>query len=212
MSPLYLFCCILSFLILPICKASEFYSLSAEDILGNQVDFDSLRGKVLMIVNIPFECRFTDSIYEDLQGLTDELSGLDTFRILLFMSDEFGGVYQPCDGKQIRKSKKKIAQLPFQVFKKIDVLGTNAHPVFKYLVKESKIKPDNHFYKYLVDHHGNVAEVFQPHVSVVEEAYDTIFKYVETTLNDAMGNMSNMMKELDEEKKGGKKSKKKKRH
>ena len=164
-----------------------------------------------MIVNTPFECRFTDSIYEDLQGLTDELSGLDTFRILLFMSDEFGGVYQHCDEKQIRKSKKKIAQLPFQVFKKIDVLGTNAHPVFKYLVKESKIKPENHFYKYLIDHHGNVAEVFQPGVSVVEEAYDTIFKYVETTVNDAMGNMSNMMKEHDEEKRM-KKSKKKKHH
>ena len=79
------------------------------------------------------------------------------------------------------------------------------------MVKESKIKPDNHFYKYLVDHHGNVAEVFLPGVSVIEEAYDTIFKYVETTVNDAMGNMSNMMKELDEEKKGKKKSRKKKR-
>ena len=63
----------------------------------------------------------------------------------------------------------------------------------------------------MVDHHGNVAEVFQPRVSVVEEAYDTIFKYVETTVNDAMGNMSNMMKEHDEEKRM-KKSKKKKHH
>ena len=211
MSPLYLFCCISLFLLLPICKATDFYSLSAEDIFGNHVDFNSLRGKVLMIVNIPFECRFTESIYEDLQGLTDELSGLDTFRILLFMSDQFGGLYQPCDEKQIRKSKKKIAQLPFQIFEKIDVLGTDAHPVFKYLAKESKIKPDKHFYKYLVDHHGNVAEVFQPRVSVVEEAYDTIFKYVETTVNDAMGNMSNMMKEHDEEKRM-KKPKKKKHH
>ena len=36
-----------------------------------------------MIMNIPYECRFEDKIYQDLQGLDEELSGLQTFKILL---------------------------------------------------------------------------------------------------------------------------------
>ena len=193
------------------CSATDFYSLSAEDIFGNQIDFQSFQGKVVIIVNIPFECRFADSIYGDLEGLHAELGGLDTLKILVFMSDQFGGLYPPCDQKQVKhllKLKKKLSYLPFQIFKKTDVIGLKSHPVFKYLVKKSKIKPDGNFYKYLIDHYGTVAEVFPPNMSVVGEAYDLIYKYVKLTLDDALGNMKNIINDLKEEEKDDNRKKK----
>ena len=90
------------------CAAKDFYSLSEKDIFGNQIDFQTFQGRVLLIVNIPFECRFTDAIYEDLRGLNDELAGFETFKILVFMSDQFGGPYPGCDDKYITRHKKKL--------------------------------------------------------------------------------------------------------
>ena len=207
---LFLFICKLILLLsaLGICKAGDFYSLSAKDIFGKHVDFTSFQGKVVLVVNLPFECRFTDSVYEDLQGLYTELSGLETFTILGFMSDQFGGLYPPCDEKQILKYKKKKLPFDFPIFKKVNVVDPGAHPVFKYLTKESQITPDGNFYKYLIDHHGKVSEVFPPHVSILDEAFETISKYAELTLEEAMSNMSKMIKEFDKEEKEAKRKKK----
>ena len=179
--------------------ANSFYSLSAKDIFGNKVDFQTFQGRVVFIMNIPFECRFTDQIYKDLQGLDEELSGLQTFKILLFMSDQFGGLYLPCDEKYITKNKKKLLRSPFQIIKKTDVVGTKSHPVFEHLIKESQIKPKENFYAYLIDSDGTVSEVFPPSISLIHEAYDTIFKYVKTTMDDAMGQMENMLGKTEDD-------------
>ena len=177
--------------------ASSFYSLSAKDIFGNPIDFKSFQGKVVMIMNIPYECRFEDKIYQDLQGLDEELSGLQTFKILLFMSDQFDTLYLPCDEKYITKNRKMLRRSPFQIIKKTDVVGKKSHPVFEHLTKESQIKPKENFYAYLVDSDGTVAEVFPPSISLIHEAYDTIFKYVKTTMDDAMGQMESMLGKTD---------------
>jgi glutathione peroxidase len=179
--------------------ANSFYSLSAKDIFGRPIDFEALRGKVVLIMNIPFECRFSDKIYQDLQGLEEELSGLQTFKILLFMSDQFGGLYLPCDEKYITKNKKKLLRSPFQIIEKTDVVGKKSHPVFEHLIKETQIKPKANFYAYLIDSDGTLVEVFPPSISLIHEAYDIIFKCVKTTMDNAMSEMENMIGNTDME-------------
>ena len=185
--------------LLSICYAKEFYSLSAKDIFGKHVDFTSYIGKVVLIVNIPSECRFNEPAHAELQYLHSELSGLATFEILGFMSDDFGGLYPPCDKKQILKLKDK--ELMMQLFKKVNVIGSETHPVFKYLAKESSIKPNGYFFKYLIDHKGNLAEVYPPNISLVEGAYQEIEQYVGVTRDDMLGNMKEMLNGFEKDEK-----------
>ena len=47
---------------------SDFYSLSAKDIDGNNINFEKYRGKKLLIVNVASKCGYTNQ-YRDLQEL-----------------------------------------------------------------------------------------------------------------------------------------------
>ena len=60
---------------------------------------------------------------------------------------------------------------------KIQTIGENAHPLWRYLAKESGVEPLWNFYKYLIDHTGKFVKVWDVERSV-DEAYDTIAKYV----------------------------------
>ena len=192
---LFLFACF------TIGRAKDFYSYSAKDIFGDEVDFETFRDKTVLIVNVPNECRFANSEYNDLQSLSNNLAGMGTFKILAFQSDDFGGLHgSPCtpsDLKQLIKKKKKNKSDfdDIKLFKLTNVIGADAHPLFKYLRRESSIKPDGYFYKYLVDIDGKVSEVFPPTVSVINEAFTTIESYVSLSLNIAEKNMEKLMKE-----------------
>ena len=152
------------------------YSFSATNIYHEEVSLDSFSGQVVLIVNVASECGYTDSHYKDLQRIYKNLGQDDYFTILGFPCNQFGG-QEPHDEKVIEKLLKEKYKIEFPMFSKVDVIGELAHPLWKYLVKVSGISPNWNFFKYLVDHTGKVVEVFQTRTSV-EEAYDTISKYV----------------------------------
>ena len=54
---------LLPFLIISQALCNSIYDLKATDIHGLEVNFNSFRGKVLLIVNVASECGFTDSHY-----------------------------------------------------------------------------------------------------------------------------------------------------
>ena len=68
-----------------VAAVDSFFSLSAKDIDGTVVPFESLRGQVTVLTNVASYCGFTDSHYRSLVQLYAETAGKPV-TILAFVS------------------------------------------------------------------------------------------------------------------------------
>ncbi|KAI0635941.1 thioredoxin-like protein [Trametes polyzona] len=139
-------------------EAKSFYDLKAELPGGKTYDFEQLKGKVVLIVNVASKCGFTPQ-YKGLQALYDKYKDRG-FVILGFPCNQFGG--------QEPESDDKIAQfcelnhgVTFPLMAKSDVNGDGANEVYKWL-KERKAgllgltRIKWNFEKFLIDREGKV--------------------------------------------------------
>jgi len=138
------------------------YEFSATLLDGRALNLGEFRGRVLLIVNTASRCGFTsqyaglESLYESYRG-----SGLE---VLGFPCNQFGA-QEPGDAEQIGEFCEKEYGVRFPMFAKIEVNGSNAHPLYKFLKKE---KPGLfgigripwNFTKFLVDREGVVVRRF----------------------------------------------------
>jgi glutathione peroxidase len=140
------------------------YDFQATSIDGNPVELDTFRGKVLLIVNVASRCGFTPQ-YSGLESLYRKYkdSGLV---ILGFPSNQFGG-QEPGTSSEIQTFCQTQYDVTFPLFAKIDVNGTNAHPLYEFLKKSQpgvlgtrRIKWN--FTKFLIDREGRPVKRFAP--------------------------------------------------
>jgi glutathione peroxidase len=139
------------------------YDFIVKDNLNEEVSLSTYKGKVLLVVNTASKCGFTPQ-YNGLQELYDKY-GNDKFEILAFPCNQFANQESGTD-EEIKKFCILNFGVSFPIFKKIDVNGKNAEPLFNYL-KEScpgvlgkAIKWN--FTKFLIDSEGNVIKRFAP--------------------------------------------------
>jgi glutathione peroxidase len=136
------------------------FSVTKRD--GSLFKLDSLKGKVLLIVNTATGCGFTPQ-YEGLENLYKKYhdKGLE---ILDFPCNQFGH-QAPGDDDQIHEFCTFKYNTTFDQFKKVDVNGKNADPLYKYLKDQKHGLLKNikwNFEKFLVDREGNVVERYLP--------------------------------------------------
>jgi glutathione peroxidase len=141
---------------------SELYDLSVKDIKMNTVDLRSFKGKTLLIVNVASKCGFTPQ-YKDLQNLYDKYQD-QGFEVLGFPCNQFGA-QEPGTNEEVQSFCELTYNVSFKMFDKIDVNGSDASPLFKYLKHESPgilgteaIKWN--FTKFLVNKDGQVVMRF----------------------------------------------------
>ncbi|KAG8232611.1 hypothetical protein J437_LFUL010734 [Ladona fulva] len=113
--------------------AEDFYSFVVKDIRGEDVPLEKFRGKVSLVVNVASECGYTDSHYKALKRLHDILSFHGKFNVLAFPCNQFGE-QEPLENDQIEEFAVNEYGVEFPLFGKINVIGENSHPAFKYLV------------------------------------------------------------------------------
>ena len=82
-----------------------------------------------------------------------------------FPCNQFGG-QEPGTAAEITELAYKHYQVRFPLMDKVEVTGPRAHPVWKYLTEKSQVTPQWNFYKYLLDHNGNIVNVWPPQTSV----------------------------------------------
>ena len=128
---------------------------------GEEVNLDIYKGKVLLIVNTATKCGFTPQ-YEALEAMYEELHDKG-FEILDFPCNQF--LHQaPGSDEEINQFCSLKYNTKFPRFKKIDVKGANADPLYKWLIcQNEKGKAKNikwNFTKFLIDKNGNVVERF----------------------------------------------------
>lgn len=168
------------------------YDFSVKDRMGNDVSLKDFQGKVLLIVNTATGCGFTPH-YEPLEAMYKEFRDKD-FEILDFPSNQFANQAPGTDGEIHQFCTLKFGT-EFPQFKKIDVNGDNADPLFAYLASEKpfvgfgkglknaalkKFADMNNkkygektyigwnFTKFLVDREGKVIARFEPTVDMKE--------------------------------------------
>ena len=102
----------------------DFYRLSATDIRGQLFDFDTLRGKVVLIVNTASKCGFTPQ-FEGLEKLYQAYKD-QGLMVLGFPCNQFGR-QDPGSDAEIGAFCQKNYGVSFQMMRKIEVNGEVAH-------------------------------------------------------------------------------------
>ncbi len=140
------------------------YDFEAVSIDGKAVPLSAQRGKVMLIVNTASAC-----------GFTPQFAGLETlwasYRdkglvVLGFPSNEFGGQDPGSDG-EIASFCQINYGVSFPMMSKVQVNGSQAHPLWKWLTREapgilgSKAVKWN-FTKFLVGRDGKVLKRYAP--------------------------------------------------
>jgi glutathione peroxidase len=139
------------------------YDFSAVTLAGQELPLKQFEGQVLLIVNTASACGFTPQ-YQGLEELQRAL-GPRGFSVLGFPCNQFGS-QEPGDAGQIASFCAGTYGISFPMFQKIDVNGSNAHPLYRYLRSEksgllgSAIKWN--FTKFLADRRGQVVARHAP--------------------------------------------------
>ncbi len=140
------------------------YDFEVKDIEGKSKKLSDYKGSALLVVNTASKCGFTPQ-YEGLENLYKNYASKG-FEILGFPCNQFGS-QEPESESEIKKFCSLKYNVTFPMFAKVDVNGVNAHPLYKFLKKNSKgllgtefIKWN--FTKFLVGKNGEILKRYAP--------------------------------------------------
>lgn len=137
----------------------DLYDIKINNLQGKNLNLSEFKGKKILFVNVASKCGFTNQ-YKGLQELYDANKN----KLVII------GV--PCNqfGKQEAGSHKEIQEfctinygVTFPITEKIEVKGSNQHPLYQFLTKKENNGVKNssvkwNFQKYLVDENGKLID------------------------------------------------------
>lgn len=139
---------------------SALYAFKATTLAGQPRDFETLKGKLVLVVNTASECGFTPQ-YAGLEALHRRYADRG-LAVLAFPCNQFGA-QEPGGADEIGVFCRETYGVSFPLFGKIDVNGPAAHPLFQWL-KEAGGGGDIewNFVKFLVGRDGEVIRRYPP--------------------------------------------------
>lgn len=142
------------------------YDFKIKALDGSTIDFSKFKGKKILVVNTASHCGFTPQ-YEGLEKLYEE--NKDKLVIVGFPSDNFGD-QEFHDNDSIISFCKKNYGVTFPLTTRVDVKGSNATPVFKYLCQKNEngvldATISWNFNKFIIDENGNLLQHFDSKVT-----------------------------------------------
>ena len=152
-------------------QTDNFYDLKAKTIDGKEFDFESLKGKRVMIVNVASKCGYT-SQYKDLQELHEKY-GSNDFVIIAFPANNFLK-QEPGSDSEIKQFCSSKYNVSFQMMSKISVKGNDIHQVYKWLCEKKFNKRDDfsvkwNFQKFFIDENGQHVGKVNPSVNPMDK-------------------------------------------
>jgi glutathione peroxidase len=131
---------------------------SFEGVEGNSINLADYKNKVILVVNVASRCGFTNQ-YEDLQTLWSEYRRKDLV-IIGVPSNNFR--QEPGSNKEIKDFCETTFGIDFPITEKLSVLGSDAHPFFKWAKKNygTGAIPKWNFHKIIIGRNGKVVETF----------------------------------------------------
>jgi glutathione peroxidase len=137
------------------------YDLSFNDIDGNKIELSTYKGKYILFVNVASKCGFTKQ-YLDLEKLYQQFN--DDLVVIGLPCNQFGG-QEPEKEKEIKAFCSNNFGVSFILSEKIEVKGSNMHPLYNWLTNKKINGSSNssvkwNFQKYLVSKEGNLIDYF----------------------------------------------------
>ena len=153
------------------------YEIKINDIWGDAIELNDFKGKYILFVNVASECGFTGQ-YKDLQKLHEEYGS--KLVVIGVPCNQFGG-QEPGESHEITAFCTEKYSVTFLMTEKIEVKGSNQHPLYKWLTyKNSKGAKNStvrwNFQKYLVDPSGNLIDYWY---SITQPLSQKIIKHIQ---------------------------------
>ena len=171
---------------------TSIYDFKVPGLEGNEINFADYKGKKILVVNTASQCGNTPQ-YADLEKLYETYK--NKLVIVGFPANNFGA-QEPGSNEEIKAFCKKNYGVTFPMAEKISVRGDDIHPLFKWLVDQSKELAKNapsenskdivwkkflqdpviwNFTKFLVNEKGELVAVFHNKVNPMSEE---VLKYL----------------------------------
>ncbi len=151
----------------------SFYDFKMKSLDGKQtIDFSQYRGKKVVVLNTASECGYTPQ-YADWEKFYK--ANKDKVVVLGFPANDFGG-QEPGSATEIATFCQKNFGVSFPMFEKIHVVGSEQHPLYKWLSTKSlngwndKV-PTWNFCKYLLNERGELVNFFASKVKPDSEEF-----------------------------------------
>lgn len=144
----------------------SFYSLKGVLNSGDTLDFNSLQGKKILLVNTASNCGYTNQ-YDDLQALSEKYK--DKLVVIGFPANDFKEQEKGSDADIAAFCKANFG-VSFPLMKKSVVIqSADQNPVFKWLTDSAQNGWNNkypswNFSKYLINEKGVLTNYFDPSV------------------------------------------------
>ncbi|MGB2305849.1 MAG: glutathione peroxidase [Flavobacteriaceae bacterium] len=147
--------------------SNSIHQFTTNDLSGKEFDLGSLKGKKAMIVNTASKCGLTPQ-YKQLQAIY-ETYGSNGFVIVGFPANNFMA-QEPGSDAEIADFCEANYGVTFPMMSKIDVVGEEMHPIYKFLTQKEKnglmdSKVTWNFQKYLLNEEGILEKVIDPRTS-----------------------------------------------
>lgn len=144
-------------------KNKNFYAYQADSIKGETIPMEKFKGKTVVVVNTASKCGLTPQ-YEGLEQLYQKYKD-EGLVILGFPCNQFANQEKGSED-EIQEFCQVNYGVSFPMFSKIEVNGSNAHPMYKYLKsKKGGLFGNNikwNFTKFVIDKNGEPVKRFAP--------------------------------------------------
>ena len=149
------------------------YDFKFNSIDGGQIKLSDYKDKVIVIVNVASRCGYTPQ-YENLQSLYNNYKDKDLV-VIGVPTNNFK--QEPGSNEQIKDFCETNFGITFPMTEKINVIGTNSHPFYKWAKDDFGIGaiPKWNFHKIIIDKNGKVADTFasftKPYIKQIYQSY-----------------------------------------
>ena len=154
----------------------NFYNIEINSLQNSPILLSNFKGKYILFVNVASKCGFTPQ-YKELEEMHKKHS--DNLVIIGVPCNQFGK-QEPGNNEEIEEFCKVNYGVSFLITEKIDVKGTNQHPLYTWLTsrelnnkKSSSIKWN--FQKYLISPDGKLIDYY---ISITKPMSSKITKHI----------------------------------
>ena len=143
---------------------TSIHQFKAKKIEGEWLDFSSLKGKKILIVNTASKCGFTPQ-FKELEDLYEKYKDKN-FVIIGFPCNQFGS-QEPGSSSDIKEFCTRNYGVTFMMMKKVDVKGDSISEIYSWLTSKAKNGVKNssvkwNFQKYMIDENGFLVDYVLP--------------------------------------------------
>tara|TARA_B100001057_G_scaffold254061_1_gene254320 strand:+ start:564 stop:1106 length:543 start_codon:yes stop_codon:yes gene_type:complete len=133
------------------------YDFNFKGLDGDEINLKDYNNKVIVVVNVASRCGYTPQ-YSELQNLSTKFK--NELVVIGVPTNNFK--QEPGNNEEIKKFCETNFGITFPMSEKVDVIGGNAHPFFKWAKKNHGIAaiPKWNFHKIIIGKDGKVADTF----------------------------------------------------